>query len=91
VRFLVLEIRAHIADVRISEADNLAGIAGIAEDLLIPREAGIKNDFTAAARTSARSAPVKGSSVLQRENGRAKRCFRQRFLQERSYQEPNLA
>jgi hypothetical protein len=57
--------------VRIGEANNLAGIAGIAEDFLIAGETGIKNNFTAAARAGAGSPPVKNSSVLERENGRA--------------------
>jgi hypothetical protein len=57
--------------VRISEANNLAGIAGIAEDFLVTGEAGIKNNFAAAPRAGAGSAPVKNSSVLERENGRA--------------------
>jgi hypothetical protein len=56
---------------RISEANNLAGIAGVAEDFLITSEAGIENNFTAAPRAGASSAPVKDSSVLERENGRA--------------------
>lgn len=71
---------------RISEADDLAGVAGIGEDFLIAGEAGIKNNLTAAARTGARGAPVKYSSVLEREYGRARLYFRQRFLQERAYE-----
>jgi hypothetical protein len=89
--FLVIEIRADIADVWIGEADNLAGIAGIAENFLIAGEAGIKNDFAAAPRAGACSAPVKESSVLERENGRPFGYFRQRFLQKRSWQEPSPA
>jgi hypothetical protein len=84
LRFLIIEVRAYIADVRIREADDLSGIAGIAENFLIAGEAGIKNNFSAAPRAGAGGAPVKKSSVLERENGRAYRCFRQRFLQERS-------
>ena len=68
----------------IREADNLAGIAGIGENFLVTGEAGIENDFAAAARASACRAAVKNSSVLERENGRAQRSFRQWFLQERS-------
>ena len=75
----------------IGEADNLAGIAGIAENFLIAGEAGIKNDFAAAPRAGACSAPVKESSVLERENGRPFGYFRQRFLQKRSWQEPSPA
>ena len=73
--FLIVEIRADVADVGIGEADNLAGIAGIAENFLIAGETGIKNDFAAAPRAGACSAPVKESSVLERENGRPYRVF----------------
>ena len=69
--FLIIEIGADVADVRIREADNLARIAGIAEDFLIAGEAGIKNNFPAAPRAGAGSTPVKGSPVLERQKGRA--------------------
>ena len=69
--FLIVDIGADVTDVWISKADNLARIAGIAEDFLIAGETRIKNDFAAAARAGAGSTPVKGSSVLERENGRA--------------------
>ena len=52
---------------RVREADNLAGIAGIGENFLVTGEAGIENDFAAAARASACRAAVKDSSVLERE------------------------
>jgi hypothetical protein len=89
--FLVIEIRADIPDVRVGEANNLARIAGVAEDFLVAGEAGIKNDFTAAARDRAGSAPAKNSSVLEREHGRAYLYFRQRFLQQLSSPEPDPA
>ena len=85
-RFLVVKIGAHVSDVRISEADDLAGVAGIGEDFLVTGETGIENDFTAAARAGARGAPVKNSSVLECENGRARLYFRQRFLQEHAHE-----
>jgi len=65
--FLVFQIRANISYVRISEADDLAGVAGIGENFLVAGEAGVENDFTPAARASARRASVKNSSVLERE------------------------
>ena len=66
--FVIVAIRADISDVRIRQADNLAGIAGIGENFLVTSEAGIENDFAAAARASARRTAVKDSSVLEREN-----------------------
>ena len=61
-------IGADISDVRIREADNLAGITGVGKYFLIAGEAGIKNDFSAAARASAGRTAVKYASVFQREN-----------------------
>ncbi len=51
----------------IGEADNLAGIAGVGENFLITGEAGIENDFAAAARDGARGTAVKNAPVFQRE------------------------
>ncbi len=65
--FLVIEIGADVADVGIGEANDLPGIAGIGEYFLIAGEAGIENDFAAAAGASARRTTVKYSSVLERE------------------------
>jgi hypothetical protein len=67
-RFLIVAIGADVADVGIREANNLTGVARIGENFLVAREAGIKNDFAAAARASARRAAVKDSSVLERES-----------------------
>jgi hypothetical protein len=53
--------------VRIGQADNLPGIAGVGENFLITGEAGIENDFAAAARDRARRAAVKNAPVFQRE------------------------
>jgi hypothetical protein len=63
-RLVIIAIRADISNMRISQADNLAGIAGIGENFLITGEAGIENDFAAAARASACRAAVKYSPVL---------------------------
>ena len=76
----ILEIRADVADVRISQADNLARIAWIGENFLISGEAGIENDFAAAARDGAARAAVKDAPVFQRERRRSVRNFRQVIL-----------
>jgi len=52
----------------IGETDDLAGITGVGENFLVTGEAGIKNDFAAVARASARRAAFKYSSVFQRED-----------------------
>jgi hypothetical protein len=69
----------------IGEANNLAGIAGVGENFLISSEAGIKNDFAAAARASASRATVKYSSVLERENRATCEGLRQCVLQKSSF------
>jgi len=81
---LIVKIRAHVANVRIGKTDNLAHVAGVGENFLVAGEAGIKNDFAAAARRSSRGAPVKKPPVLKREDSGPKGYFRQRFLREYS-------
>jgi hypothetical protein len=71
--------------VRISETDDLAGIAWIGENFLISGEAGIENDFTAAARDSAGRAAVKYAPVLERENGGSVLNVRQWILRLTSF------
>jgi hypothetical protein len=79
-RFLIFKIRADISDVRISQADNLPRVAGVSENFLITGEAGIENDFAAAARDRARRAAVKDAPVLQREYRRSVLNFGQWVL-----------
>jgi hypothetical protein len=55
--------------VRIRQADNLPGITWIGEYFLISGEAGIENDFAAAARDRAGRAAVKYAPVFQRKYG----------------------
>ena len=52
---------------RIGQADNLPCVTGIGEDFLVAGEAGIENDFAAAARDRARGTAVKNAPVFQRE------------------------
>jgi hypothetical protein len=66
-RFFIFEVRADISNVRIGQADDLASVAGIGENFLITGEAGIENDFAAAARDRACGASIKDAPVFQRE------------------------
>jgi hypothetical protein len=66
--------------VRISQTDNLAGVTWVGKDFLISGEAGIENDFAAAARDRARRAAVKNAPVFQRENRGSVLNFRQWVL-----------
>jgi hypothetical protein len=75
--FLVVEIRANISYVWISETDNLPGITGVGENFLVTGEAGIKNDFAASARDRAGRAAVKYAPVFQRKCGGSMLDFRQ--------------
>jgi len=54
--------------VRVRQADNLPGIAGIGENFLITGEAGVENDFAAAARNRAGRAAIKYAPVLERQS-----------------------
>jgi hypothetical protein len=65
--FFVVEICSNVADMRIRERDDLAGITGIGENFLIAGETGIENDFAATAGASTSGAAVKNSPVLERE------------------------
>ena len=65
---------------RVSEADNLPRVTWVGEYFLISGEAGIKNDFAAAARDRAGRAAIKYAPVFQRENRRSVRNFRQCIL-----------
>ena len=58
----------------------MAGVAGVGENFLITGEAGIENDFAAAARDRARSAAVKDAPVFQGERGGPVRNFGQNVL-----------
>jgi hypothetical protein len=80
LRLLILEVGANISDVRISEADNLPRVTWVGEYFLISGEAGIKNDFAAAARDRTGRAAVKDAPVFQRENRGSVRNFRQCVL-----------
>ena len=84
-RFLVVEIGADIADVRIGQANDLPGVAGICENFLVTGEAGIENDFAAAARDGAGSAAIKYAPVFERDCGGSMRNFRQVVLRTASF------
>jgi len=66
--------------VRVSEADNLPGVAWVGENFLVSGEAGIENDFPAAARDRAGRAAIKYAPVFQRENCGSVLNFRQCVL-----------
>ena len=65
---------------RIGETDYLTGVTRVGEYFLISREAGIENDFAAAARERAGCTAVKYAPVFERKNGRSVLNFVQRIL-----------
>jgi len=67
--------------VRIGEADNLARVTWVGKNFLISGEAGIENNFAAAARDRARGTAAKYAPVFQSESGRSVRNFGQFVLQ----------
>jgi hypothetical protein len=79
-RFFIIKIGANISNVRIGKANDLAGVAGVREYFLISREAGIENDFAAAARNRAGCTAVKYAPVFERKNRRSVLNFVQRVL-----------
>jgi len=64
----VFEICANVANVRVSKADNLPRITWVGENFLVTGEAGIENNFAAAARDRARRAAIKYAPVLERQS-----------------------
>jgi hypothetical protein len=78
--FLVIKVGANISNMGIREADNLSSVTGVGEYFLITGEAGIKNDFSAAARDGAGCAAVKYAPVFERECRRSVLNFVQRSL-----------
>jgi hypothetical protein len=69
----------------VRQANDLSRVAWIGEDFLISRQAGIENNFTAAAGTCSCGAPVKNSSILKGQDGEAYGCVVQRFLRKNSF------
>ena len=65
---LIIEVRAHIANVRIRQADNLSRIARVGKDFLVSRETGVEDDFPAASRGCPCGTSSKYSSVFERKN-----------------------
>jgi hypothetical protein len=58
----------------------LPGVAGVGENFLVSGEAGIENDFAAAARNRASRAAIKDAPVFQREYRGSVLNFGQWFL-----------
>ena len=79
-RFFIVEIGANVSNMRVGQTNDLARVTWVRENFLITGEAGIENDFAAAARDRAGSAAVKDAPVFQSERGGPVRNFGQMVL-----------
>ena len=58
---------AVIADLRIGEDDDLAGVGGVGEDFLIPGERGVEDDFAASLGGRTKTPALEDAPVFQGE------------------------
>ena len=71
----VFRRRADVADVREGEGDDLAGVGGIGENLLVAGDAGVEADFADVRANRADSASPKHRSIAQNQYGRCSGGF----------------
>src|SRR6266853_5265511 len=79
-RLLIVEVRPHIPDVRIRQANDLSRIARIGKDFLVSCETGIENNFAAAPGAGPCGASSKNSSVFECKSTLPCTSFSQRIL-----------
>jgi hypothetical protein len=77
---LIIEVRSHIPDVRIRQANYLPCVARVGEDFLVSGKTGVENDFAAAPGDCPRGASSKNSSVFECKNALPYDCLCQRIL-----------
>ena len=68
--FLVVRIRAVVADLRIRENDDLAGVGRIGEDLLVAGDGGVEDNFAQAIFWRTKALALEDRPVLQGEDCR---------------------
>src|SRR6185437_83580 len=66
--FIVFRVGSVIADLRIGQDDDLAGVGGISENFLVAGEGGIKNDFAVTFAFCAVTSAAEDSSIFQRKD-----------------------
>ncbi len=67
--FFVLRVGANVADVRVSEGDNLAAVGWVGGDFLITRERCIEHHFTHLRGGGAKRNALEYCAVCEREQG----------------------
>mgnify|MGYP002389275141 CR=1 FL=1 len=70
---VILGIGARVADVGIGQGDDLAGVRGVREDLLVARQCGIEDDFAAGTAPGANRQAAEYRAIGQSENCGRKR------------------
>ena len=73
LRLDVLGVDADVADVRIGERDDLPGVRGIGEDLLVAGHRGVEHDLADGHARGADRAAAEHRAVGEREHGRHRR------------------
>ena len=66
--FVVALIRAVVADLRIGEDDDLAGVGGVGEDFLIAGDGGIEDHFAGAFDGRTKTTALEDRAVFQGED-----------------------
>ena len=68
-RLEILEVDAVVADQRIGHGDDLAGVGGIGEDLLISGHRGVENDLALTGAGAAEDTACQDRAILEGEFG----------------------
>ena len=68
-RLHVLGVDAVVADLRVGHGDDLARVRRVAQDLLVPGEAGVEADLAKGLTFGAAAGAAEESAVLQQEHG----------------------
>ena len=85
---LVIERRdAVVADVRVREADDLTGVTGVGDDLLVARQRGVEDELTAREARLGQvpgGVALEGGAVGEHEDGRLARHVRRLLVDDES-------
>ncbi|OPZ06765.1 MAG: hypothetical protein BWZ09_00132 [Alphaproteobacteria bacterium ADurb.BinA305] len=79
-RFDVVVVAAGVADVRIGQGDDLAAIARVGQDFLIPRHRGVEHHLADRAANRADTLAVEDGSIGERKKG-GRECTHEKLLE----------
>ena len=63
-RFLIIEVRPYVANMRVGQADYLSCVAWIGKNFLVPGKTGVENYFAAASGIRPSGTPAEDPSVF---------------------------